>query len=53
MYANLKLAPHLAAVFFKSMWFSDVNMIVISFYFYCTEVVFTHFYSNKICNLVT
>lgn len=33
MYANLKLAPHLAAVFSKSMWFSDVNMIVVSFIF--------------------
>lgn len=33
MYANLKLAPHLAAVFSKYMWFSDVNMIVVSFIF--------------------
>lgn len=48
MYANLKLAPHLAVVFFKYMWFSDVNMIV-RFYFYFAELVFTHFYCNKIC----
>lgn len=48
MYANLKLAPHLAVIFFKYMWFSDVNMIV-RFYFYFAELVFTHFYCNKIC----
>lgn len=48
MYVNLKLVFYLVVVFFKYMWFLDVNMIV-RFYFYFVELVFIYFYCNKIC----
>lgn len=46
MYVNLKLVFYLVVVFFKYMWFLDVNMIV-RFYFYFVELVFIYFYSIK------